>query len=274
MKQIFLIIQIILSTYHFIIFLIPGIIISYYILKLKLINEIYIFALSTFFSFLISYIVFWIYFISPLIGKITSVIIICSSLAIFYIQREKMYHYISSADFYTPLLLIITVTWFYLSLLFMVHIDINISNMANYRFLHELPDDNSIPHVFSNLLISGDDLRIGFGYFWQYSDRPPLFTAAISFIEPFRHSKLSVYYQLFGTYLQVIWVAGFWVLCRYFNLSGRIMWFIIGSSIFSGLFLIHSTYLWPKLITSFMIFLSLISFLNVQAEVTVDKKYI
>ncbi len=109
--------------------------------------------------------------------------------------------------------------------------------------------------MFADRLYAGQDPRPLLGE-WLSSDRPPLQTGIILLQRPLISlTGLSggLYYQILSTIAQCSWVAAIWALCRTLQFSGRRIATILAFSIFSGFFLLHSVFVWPKLLAAAMV---------------------
>ncbi len=140
--------------------------------------------------------------------------------------------------------------------------------LAQGRYLpYNLPPDNVLPLLFAERLYWNASLTENLvvcagsttGCANHGSDRPPLQAALVLFEYPywfFITKALS--YQMFGVWLQCTWVAGVWVLLRAAAVSHRVLAVTLAFSILSSFCVVHSFFVWPKLLsaTFFLIALS------------------
>jgi hypothetical protein len=259
---------------YFCFFLAPGLALSLgYKKKWKLQNQ-EIFIVSVVFSMLVSYFAFWIFYF-----KTSGGILFCwltylvSYIYIFY-YFSKIKGTALFRNLAYQLLLLFFAYLVYINILQSVPLDIR------FRFTPELPHDNLLPLqlafcVFKeNALIKecfkGVEL-------WQSSDRPPLFSGMLLFIFPlrvteiFESTMISEFHQNTGLILQLTWVNVVYYFLRVFNFSKTTIRFIILSFLLSGIFLINTLYLWPKIITLIPYIYALSIFLNPQKRKNISK---
>lgn len=124
---------------------------------------------------------------------------------------------------------------------------------VNAVWINELPIDNQISLMFAEAMMRGDT-QFKFGD-WLGSDRPPLMSGFyLLFRSPFLESELA--YQIIGTAVQCSVVPiSIWVLQVVLEASDRkqvlppfITLFVL--ILTTPLFIIHSTFLWPKILSA------------------------
>lgn len=250
---------------YFCFFLAPGLALSIgFKRKWKLQNQ-EVFIVSILFSMLVSYFTFWFFFFKTSTGEM-----FCWSsylISFFYIfnyfrfKKENLLLRILISQ----ILLLFFAYLVYINILKSVPLDIR------FRFTSELPHDNLLP------------LKLAFCVFkensavkecfkgielWQSSDRPPLFSGMLLTIFPLRVSEIfestmiSEFHQNIGLILQLTWVNALYYFLRVYNFSRITILFIILSFFLSGIFLINTLYLWPKIITLIPFIFALSIFLN------------
>lgn len=118
--------------------------------------------------------------------------------------------------------------------------------IAANRWLN-LPIDNWLPKIFADQIWDGNIKRPMIGD-WLSSDRPPLQTGVFLIFYPLM-SGSSVLYQTVATFLQLFIVPATWLLLSMFGfVKTRVS--LIFSLFFSSLVLLHSLFVWPKLISA------------------------
>lgn len=120
--------------------------------------------------------------------------------------------------------------------------------LAAEAYSHALPNDNEIPYVFAEMLRVGE-LRSPMIGDWLSSDRPPLQTGMVLLYGlPFFADGSILYYQAVSTLLQTYALIGVYVLIRTLGGGRASAWAGAALLAASPLFLIHSIYVWPKLL--------------------------
>lgn len=120
--------------------------------------------------------------------------------------------------------------------------------VAATRYTHQLPSDNLIPFVFAEMMRAGE-LRSPMIGDWLSSDRPPLQTGMVLLYgAPLVAEGSVLVYQVVSTLAQAWALIGVFLLIR--ALGGRlpVAWAGVALLAASPLFLIHSAFVWPKLL--------------------------
>lgn len=115
-------------------------------------------------------------------------------------------------------------------------------------YSHGLPDDNTLPYLFAEMLREGA-FRSPMNGDWLSSDRPPLQTGMVLLYgPPFLSGGSVLVYQIVSTLVQGFALTGIYVLVR--SLGGERVagWTAFALIAASPLFIIHSAYVWPKLL--------------------------
>ncbi len=241
---------------YFILFIIPGVLITY---RLKLSNR---FSTSSLFllvsfclSFFVAYIVLIISFFSSIIGIIFGVAIIIVSLiqVVNKYKREiKFKEFVFCKSNLEICLLILFIGLTYVCSLLARVSNFNIdftSLMSNGTYLVGVGTcDNILPLLFANKIYLAEPFQPFIGD-WLASDRPPLFAAGINLLRPLNIFSFHFFYQIFGTFLQLSWVIAFLALGDYLKLKKRLIGFALVFAICSATFINNSMFLWPKLIS-------------------------
>jgi hypothetical protein len=124
---------------------------------------------------------------------------------------------------------------------------------ANDRFTWPLPPDNDIPRLLAARVEEPSASR-PHGFLlgdWLTSDRPPLQSGIVLAVKPFDYSAyVMLTYQIAGTIGQMTWVLAAFALARTIGLSRHQTACVLIACASSGFFLLHSIYVWPKLLSA------------------------
>jgi hypothetical protein len=240
-------------------FLVPGLALAWLLESKYVFNKVQFVCLSLISSGAIGYLMFWVYLLSAQAGRMTSIIILLVSLAtvVYAVKtRSRLSHFPQVAAL---ALLMLLITTFYTALGFLYERSEDPPTQAELRFVHPLPIDNAIPYYFADKLYHGDPVRPFLLSGWKSSDRPPLQTG-IALIEfPMWSFKTrGLEYQILGTFLQSMWVVPVWGLLTSFLPDRRATIAVLGFCVFSGFFLIHTFYIWPKFLAASYFLLALL----------------
>jgi len=253
-----------LYFFHFLVFLLPGFLISIYLIKLCHLNRLFLLGLSIIINCLIGYITFWVYFVNHYWGSAFSISIALGTIYFVFShfkkgsKRNLLKQNIFFFFFFIPTLLMFAIGIFYIALLFnsessqIISADVDV--LSQSRFFSRFPLDNTIPMLFSEHLYKGTDPRqikelIGM----LSSDRPPLQSGMVLVQRPLMFFNLSLQYQIISTIFQCSWIPAIWALCRAINLSARKIAILFSFLIFSGFFLFNSLFTWPKLLPASLV---------------------
>ena len=239
------------SFSYLLLFILPGLLVVGELVKRELVNRKYILLISITLSSLLAYIVFWIYYFNHIVGRVSSIVILLFCIILFFYRFKSLKEYIKDTFFLRPLTLCFMVGCLYLGILLLYYTSGDVAVVANDRFTWSLPADNHIPRMVFDIAYNGLPLH-SLGDYWFVSDRPPLATAMLLLLHPVSIfiADQSLFYQFFGTYVQLLWIPVLYYLCDFFSFSKRLRNFIISCAVFSGVFLINSVYIWPKLSTT------------------------
>ncbi len=264
--SIVLILQFILGIYYFLLFLLPGSVVASYIYPRISAKPLFL-LLSVAGSFGIGYILFYMYYFNPLLGKICSIVILSLSIILFYMRRKIIADIFKSSDYIWPLRFVILQSLFYLSVLFSLHTDVEAHMEIEWRFLNNtLQPDNIIPYIFLERIFNGLSLSHFLGD-WLSSDRPPLLTGVLALLRPLSiFQSPELFYQIMGTFIQSSWIIAVWAIIRNKKWSNTVLFLTLSFITFSGWSLINTNFLWPKIATIPMIILAYI--LLIQAKRT------
>jgi hypothetical protein len=203
------------------------------------------------------YAAFWIYFASARAGKISVVVLAFASVASIVWKRNVLFHKPSPGmdaalrETFACLGLTLTVAVFYTALGFLYVTDDFEVEQAQVRYNEGfLPPDNVLPEMLAERLYKGAPMKPNLFSIWHGSDRPPLQAGTALLVFPFLPVSNELAYQLLSVFLQCLWLPGLWILARAAGLGNRYLVPIMGFAIFSELCLVHSFYVWPKLLAA------------------------
>jgi hypothetical protein len=239
-------------------FLLPGLAIARCIHSRHVLDTVRFVSCVLVGSGIAGYLAFWAYLINPLSGKSVAVgILLLSLVALFYakpIEKQLL------RALFICVALMILVTTFYSAIGFVYARSDDPGVQAERRFVWSIPADNILPNMLVDDLYNGKPFRPFLFIDWKSSDRPPLQTAIVLLQRPVWPESQSAFdYQILGTFLQSMWIASLWLLVQTFSASRRILVVVCGFSIFSGFFVLHTFYIWPKLLAAAFFVIALVA---------------
>jgi hypothetical protein len=124
--------------------------------------------------------------------------------------------------------------------------------MAATRFSHQLPSDNDMPRYFAEwIYVHGHRSTAPPLSSWLSSDRPPLQMGVTLFQRPFAFGKSpALHYQVLAVLIQQLWIVAAWALLSAANLPARMRGLAILAAIVSDVAIVHSFFVWPKLLAA------------------------
>lgn len=203
-----------------------------------------------------SYCVWLVYVVDPGAGRAVSTVWLVASVAAFVwmIARGRQASALRSVlmrrDAWLPGALTLALTLAYLCVLS------SRAGTPNERFTWGLPPDNDIPRlVAARMELTPVERPLGFLLStWLVSDRPPLQSGFVLAVKPFDYGQIPVLtYQIVGTICQMGWVLAVYLLARTIGLSRRQTVCVLAACAASGFFLLHSVYVWPKLLSASLV---------------------
>jgi hypothetical protein len=248
-------------------FLLPGLAIARCVHSRHVLDTVRFVSCVLVGSGIAGYLAFWAYLTSPLNGKSVAVgILLLSLVALFYakpIEKQLL------RALFICVALMILVTTFYSAIGFVYSRSDNPGVQAERRFAWPMPADDILPNILVDDLYSGKPFRPFLFGDWKSSDRPPLQTAIVLLQRPlWRDSQSAFDYQVFGTFLQSMWIASLWLLIQTLSASRRIFAVVCGFSIFSGFFVLHTFYVWPKLLAAAFFVIALVAIRFPEGRIT------
>jgi hypothetical protein len=209
------------------------------------------------------YAAFWAYWLSPRSGKAFSCIVLLCSLGVlaytFGTHRlpARLLRQLAIAAGLAAMVAI-----FYSGLTWMYRYSEQPLTEAAHRY-YDLPFDNGLPYLFADHLLRHLPVTPNLIYGWQSSDRPPLQTGIVLLQFPlWTASAREWWYQGLATFLQATWISAVWVFMCAANFPRRTMAVVLGFCLVSPFFLLHTIFVWPKLLSAafFIIGLTLLRF--------------
>ena len=238
---------------YMLLFILPGFLVTVQLIEKELIKRKYLLLVSVTLSAILAYLVFWIYIIDHITGKTISTIIILACVILFFFRLKSLKEYIFDPLFVKPLTICFITGCLYSGILLLYsNISGEISAIVNNRFITGLPSDNIIPRWVLDMAYNGRPLYMLSDGYWYVTERPPVMVAIKLLVFPLNiiRGNVSAFHQFFGTYIQLLWIPALYYLCDFFSLSDRVRKITITCAIFSGVFLINSVFVWPKLLTT------------------------
>lgn len=209
---------------------------------------------------------FWCFFSHPYLGYGFSIVLAVSS-SYFFISsavrpNSEFRTCLIDPDVLLPFLLLFFALIAYNSYLYLPDYgnSIPLEDYPQKRFFGSYSSDNTLPLLFASKLAHGETLK-PFYSDWLSSDRPPLQTGIVLlqwFIaESF--DKIGLAYQISASLLQLSWIFVVWALCRIGSLRPEQTLFLLLCCFTNpGFFLVHSIYVWPKMIAGSFISFAII----------------
>jgi len=197
---------------------------------------------------MLGYVAFWLYFASPVMGRIYSWLILAWGAAMVTRSQISAPNRRRPIEWGWPFVLaaIIGVGAIALTCLFDRS---SFSYLAANRFLANLPVDNQIPEIFAQRLWSGQSPKNFLGD-WLSSDRPPLQTGWLLLTKPVLNGlgfDSDTSSGAGGVCFQLLWIPAAWALLRRMGAQPRQAAAVIAAMSFTGFFLLFTVFTWPKL---------------------------
>jgi len=194
----------------------------------------------------LGYVAFWLYFASPPAGRLFSWFTLAATaitLAVGLGSGRPRSRLRGSLALLTGL-----AGLFYVGALFIFPAG-DFSATAGARYLSGLPADNQIPGYFAARLYDGNAEK-SFGGDWLESDRPPLQTGIVLLTMPaLRVGGWSddASSSAAGVWFELLWIPSVAVFLRWLGATDREAVSGCAGLAFTGFFLFHSVFVWPKL---------------------------
>jgi hypothetical protein len=207
------------------------------------------FLLASAFVCLFGYLLFWLTFLLPLVGK--SAALLATVLAWAVVLRKRGVITVSDEARRCARLFVLA------GILFLVAMawhngGSDFSRLAQNRYVYGLPGDNGIPGEFARMIQEGREAKY-IGTDWLTSDRPPLQTSFLSLILPLtdclgmNSGNVS---GVAGMCLQLLWMPALFGMMQELGLSTRRAMAATCALAFTGFFALHTVFVWPKLLAA------------------------
>jgi hypothetical protein len=207
------------------------------------------------FSCLAGYLVFWAYFLHPIVGLVFGGVVLPGSAAVCAVdllRGRPVRTVLLSRDTLIPLGLTALVGLFYFALLYTVDLYVPDVLASRSRFLEfALAIDNELPFYFADRLFHQLDPRALYPG-WQSSDRPPLQAGLLLLQMPcVRLAPGPREYSLIaGSAFQCAWVPALWALLCSTGLPRRRAGLALLFAVLTGFSLVNTVYTWPKMLSA------------------------
>jgi hypothetical protein len=252
------------SFYHILLILIPIVFFGLLAIKKGEKNKLIILSIGAVGGGMIAYAIFWISLVSSTTGMIASISIYILMAILCATWLRKSFDSEIVASLVRPVVVWIFYSVFILSAGFAPSDLSQPLNAAAIRFSHSLPMDNQLPLMFADQILKGKVLSPMIAE-WLSSDRPPLQTAYFLFSGAGIFANLEWHYQVLSTLLQCLWVIALWVLLENFKIARLPLSMAILIPMYSGVTLVNSVFVWPKLLPVFYLVL-LVGILSIRKE--------
>ncbi|HJT78133.1 MAG TPA: hypothetical protein VJ739_13095 [Gemmataceae bacterium] len=240
----------------FVLFLAPGLALALGFGRRLALRASYVAILGAAFSCLLGYAVFWAYFFNPPLGRAAGFALAVlgpTGLVLLLLTAAPARAQLRSPDLLAPLGLWLAASLFYTGVLFAADLDLPNGNQARARFTSALlPPDDALPLLLAHRLYAGADPRHLLAD-WHSSDRPPLQAGLVLAQAPVVAAlgeRVTFYYPLLGCVVQCSWIAAAWAVLRVLTASGPRLAVALLCLVFSGFGLVHSVYVWPKMLAA------------------------
>ncbi len=198
----------------------------------------------------VSYGVLWGFFFNHDAGALMPPAIFLGALVLCVIRRKELAALWRDPDWRLPALAALAIAVFVTGILYSFSVTRPTYLIAAQRWDdYGFPPDNILPSVLADKLREGQPLK-PFWADWLSSDRPPLQAGWYLLVTPVANAMGAVFdeaNQYAGIWFQMLWVPALWALVRTLKIPPRAAVLVVAAPALSGFFLIHSTYVWPKL---------------------------
>jgi hypothetical protein len=245
---------------HFVLFWVPGLAAAVYLTRRHRLPVCSTLLVALTVSAILGYSVFWVYFVDHRAGWVASIIVMLAAAYTVvgpFPGRAEFRRALADSDVWAPVGLMFLVGLFYLGILYAIEYGETPEEQAVTRFPEIiLAIDNIIPLRVGEALFRGLDPRaLGVGD-WLSSDRPPLQAGLFLVSRPLADwtgLAVGLHYQAVGTIAQMAWVAAVWGLARRAHMDNRRLALLLVFLVCTGFFLIHTVYVWPKMLSASLV---------------------
>lgn len=231
-------------------FLAPGLGIALLLSKQRRLKSIYVVLVGATISCLLAYTSFWVYSLNGSLGLVFSwITAVWAGATLLLLSRPGWARkLLLTFDVIVPLLIWVTASLFYSSLLLSCRTVAAPTNVNQFCHTSNITFDNVLPELFAhNVYTNQPKALIGD---WHGSDRPPLQAGATLMESPLTMpaSTAEMSYLILAIFLQVLWIPAVWLLGRKLRLTNRMLVTTLILCLSSGFFLFNSVFTWPKLL--------------------------
>lgn len=243
-----------------------GLLIGIFLIQKKFLPKEFLYIGSVAISLLFSYLLFFIYLLSPWFAR--NMVLGFIAVGIFFviriyvaIKKNETLRKTIISYFFIPLALTALIFATYSALFYSCQNQPTryggYGEVRNDTFctIKHLPFDNALSYIYGNNILNNNDKKKALS--WYLVDRPPLQIAAtlpvLGFTKDTSRYRQFTSYHLFSVILQLSWVGAVWGICKKLKLrSIYIVVVIIGLSV-TGFFFINSVFVWPKLLAASLV---------------------
>jgi hypothetical protein len=197
--------------------------------------------------------VFWAYYLDPLLGQVAAFVIVLGSIQGIVLARPDRLDRAVLRRLAQPAALWALGSAFVLCLGFLHGGTDDPLALATTRFSHQLPTDNEIPLFFSDWFFDRNGDRPVFAPKfgdWLSSDRPPLQIGYVLAQRPFGWDSNGLTYQVLGVVVQQLWIVGMWAVLCAARVRPSVRGLAILAAMVSDIAILHGFFVWPKLIAA------------------------
>jgi hypothetical protein len=238
----------VLLVVHLVLFLAPGVVGTASLRRERVALDAWTPALAI--SGSLAFVAFFAYYSSPILGRTFSVGVLVGTVALLgrRVSRRRVRTMLSSVDMAVPLGLIVAFGIVFTGSVMLRGNTARPADASVVRYIHRLPPDNMLPIMLAVRVIERRPVEPFFAG-WLSSDRPPLQAGAFALVSPLvTESRRDLAYEVEATSLQLLAIAGMWVLVRRAGMSVTTTFGVVLATCFTGTMVLHSTYVWPKLL--------------------------
>ncbi|MBI1861598.1 MAG: hypothetical protein HYR96_11840 [Deltaproteobacteria bacterium] len=202
---------------------------------------------------ILGYVAFFAYWMSPLLGKVMSAVVIVASLG-WGVPRLRR----GLGDLGLPLLLVLVAPLFYNALNLKGEPRDSGALAAREIGGFHMPHDNFLPFMLAEKLAHGEDARM-LDSDWHGSDRPPLQAGVFLLVRPLADlpGLHAMGYQVTGCLLQAFWILALFFLGRALGRTDGAIGTVFLILLLSGFCYLNTIYVWPKLLAASFFILGL-----------------
>lgn len=229
----------------------------------KIIDKHFIVITAYAISCLIYYVLFYVYALSPAVGRYFTVSMYgLGSLSAIYLlrwlQKDVLLRKVFKKAVLPVLIILFSLATLYSTITFSCHYR-NSAPDTPWIFyqacvLYDATGDNILPQLFGQKLIANQEHeRLGD---WYLADRPPIEVGGVVSIldllpnDTSSDTRQSSVYEFFSIILQLSWVPALWALLNAMRILKKNQFYIILLSSVTGFYYYNSIYGWPKMLSA------------------------